>query len=85
MAKRLTTLAVENARARNGRREIADGGARGLYLIVQSPPSQSKSWALRYRFAGKSRKLTLGSATTMTLAAARLERCSRPGRGRSWA
>ena len=71
MAKRLTTLSVENARARGARREIADGGARGLYLVVQ--PSGSRSWAVRYRISGQSRKLTLGDAEDVTLAMARLK------------
>ena len=55
--KRLTQLSVENAKPRAIRVEIPDGGS-GLYLVVQ--PSGSKSWALRYRFAGKPTKLTLG-------------------------
>ncbi len=41
------------------RREIADAVVPGLYLVVQ--PSGQKSWAVRYRFAGKPCKLTLGS------------------------
>src|SRR5262245_21153459 len=47
MAKSLTAIAVEKARAGSVRREIPDGGCRGLYLVVQ--PSGVKSWALRYR------------------------------------
>jgi hypothetical protein len=34
----------------------------GLYLQVH--PSGAKSWTCRYRFAGQSRKLTIGSAYT---------------------
>ncbi len=71
MAKRLTALSVENARARGARREIADGGARGLYLVCQ--PSGAKSWAVRYRMSGQSRKLTLGDAEAVTLAQARVK------------
>jgi hypothetical protein len=41
----------------------------GLYLIVQ--PSGAKSWAVRYRHAGRSRKLTLGSFQALGLDAAR--------------
>jgi integrase len=66
--KRLTTLSVDNARAHKTRREIPDAGCRGLYLIVQ--PSGAKSWALRYRFAGNPRKLTLDA--NLTLAQARV-------------
>lgn len=63
MAKDLTAAAVRNAKARLNdgraiRTEIPDGKTRGLFLIVQ--PTGGKSWALRYRFAGKPAKLTIG-------------------------
>jgi integrase len=58
VAKTLTDLAVRNAKPGKTRREIADGGCRGLYLVVQ--PNGSRTWALRYRHAGKTRKLTIG-------------------------
>jgi integrase len=67
MAKQLTAVSVANARSGQRRREIPDAGCRGLYLIVQ--PSGRKSWAVRYRFAGKPRKVTLDGS--LTLAAAR--------------
>jgi integrase len=54
---KLTPISIEKAKPAAVRREIPDGGARGLYLVIQ--PSGRKSWAVRYRFAGKSRKLTL--------------------------
>jgi integrase len=57
-AKRLTAKAVENARPSDTRREIPDAGCHGLYLIVQ-PVTGRKSWAVRYRYQGKPRKLTL--------------------------
>ena len=41
----------------------------GLYLIVQ--PSGAKSWAVRYRLHGVTRKLTLGSAGIIDLVMAR--------------
>jgi len=56
--KRLTAKAIENAKPGSKRREIADAGCRGLYLIVQ-PVTGRKSWAVRYRYHGKPRKLTL--------------------------
>src|SRR5262245_22390993 len=69
MEKRLTALAVESAKPTDGRRrEIPDAGT-GLYLVIQ--PSGAKSWAARYRFDGKPRKLTLGDVGTISLAAAR--------------
>jgi integrase len=58
MAKSLTALAVKNAKPGTVRREIADGGCRGLYLVVF--PNGSRSWVWRYRFQGKPKKLTIG-------------------------
>ena len=58
MAKPLTAITVAKVRAGAKRREIPDGGCRGLYLVVQ--PSGVKSWAARYRYRGKSGKHTLG-------------------------
>jgi integrase len=59
MPKILTDAAVRKYRGGKTRREIRDGGAQGLFLIVQ--PSGAKSWALRYRRPdGRPSKLTLG-------------------------
>ena len=60
MANRLTTKAVENIRPSGVRREVPDGEIRGMYLVVQ--PSGAKSYVLRYRHAGRPRKLTIGPA-----------------------
>ena len=59
MARKLTAVSIANARPGAARRE--------LYLVLQ--PSGKRSWAVRYRIAGKSRKLTL--AGFPPLAAAR--------------
>lgn len=56
--KSLTDIGIGNLKPGAERREIADGGAHGLYLIVQ--PSGMKSFAVRYRLHGKPQKLTLG-------------------------
>jgi hypothetical protein len=73
MAKALTQLAVKAAKPAHNRVEIPDGGCTMLYLIVQ--PSGVKSWALRYRFKGAPKKLTLGRADqaegALSLASAR--------------
>lgn len=69
MGKLLTDLAIRNIKPAATRREIPDPGARGLYVVVQ--PSGAKSFAVRYRFAGKARKLTLKPG--ISLAAARKE------------
>jgi len=58
MPKVLTPIGVKSARPGPERREIPDGGCRGLYLVVQ--PAGSKSWAFRYRFNGRPKKLTIG-------------------------
>jgi integrase len=54
---RLTAKFIENIKPAAARREIPDSGCRGLYLIVQ--PSGRRAWAVRYRYEGKTRKLTL--------------------------
>ena len=59
MARLLTVAAVQRLRPTTQRREIRDGGAPGLYLVIQS--SGHKSWAMRVsRVDGRSAKLTLG-------------------------
>src|ERR1700704_2428959 len=60
MAKKLTTVAVENTKPGPARREISDGGS-GLWLIVH--PSGKKSWAVRYRFERRPAKLTLAASS----------------------
>ena len=58
MAKKLTARSIEQARPdRTKRIEIPDAGKPGLYLVIQ--PSGRKSWAVRYRFHGRPRKVTL--------------------------
>jgi integrase len=68
MAKRgLTDISVRNLRPRETRREVPDPAQRGLYVIVQ--PTGRKGYAVRYRFYGVPRKLTLTPG--ISLAAAR--------------
>ena len=67
MAKGFTDIAIRNLKAGDTRREIPDRGCAGLYAIVQ--PSGRKSFAVRYRYNGTPRKLTLAGG--LTLAAAR--------------
>jgi integrase len=63
VAKRLTDVAVRNFKPGAKRREIPDGGCRSLFLVLQ--PSGRKCWAVRYRFGGRTRKLTLDSGLTL--------------------
>ena len=67
MAKGFTDIAIKNMKAGETRREIPDGGSSGLYLVLH--PSGARSWAVRFRFDGKPRKLTLSGG--LSLAAAR--------------
>ncbi len=57
-ASPFTPLSVKAFRPTSIRREIPDPGHKGLYLVVQ--PAGGKSWAFRYRFNGKPKKLTIG-------------------------
>jgi integrase len=66
---RLTVKSVEAMRAGKARREVPDAYCPGLYFIVQ--PSGAKSWAVRYRHAGKTAKLTLGTFPAIDLKTAR--------------
>ena len=68
MTRRLTAREVEAARAGKARAEISDGGS-GLYLVVQ--PSGKRSWAVRYRFKSRPRKVTLGPYPALRLGDAR--------------
>jgi integrase len=63
----LSDIAVRNLKPGTARREIPDPGAHGLYVVVQ--PTGRKGYAVRYRFYGVPRKLTLQPG--ITLAAAR--------------
>jgi hypothetical protein len=53
-----TLQSMERKRPPAVRQEIPDGALTGLYLVRQ--PTGVMSWALRYRFAGKPLKLTIG-------------------------
>jgi integrase len=67
MAVRLSFAAIEKMKADPvKRREIADAGKPGLFFIIQ--PSGKKSWAVRYRFQGQSRKLTLAGFPSLATA-----------------
>ncbi|PWV41063.1 integrase [Achromobacter xylosoxidans] len=70
LAKGLTDLAVRNAKRKDKRYTLADGG--GLHLDVL--PSGRKSWFARYRLPdGKQRTVVLGLYPVVSLAEARLK------------
>src|SRR5262249_44203969 len=58
MARGFTDIAIRNLKPGDKRLELPDPAARGLYVIVE--PSGFKSFAVRFRFDGKPKKLSLG-------------------------
>src|SRR5262249_13890507 len=66
MARGFTDIAIRNLKPGPVRYEKPDPAARGLYCIVQ--PSGHKSFAVRYRYGGRPKKLSLGN---ISLSAAR--------------
>jgi integrase len=66
MARGFTDIAIRNLKPGPVRYEMPDPAARGLYCIVQ--PSGHKSFAVRFRYDGKPKKLSLGN---ISLSAAR--------------
>ncbi len=70
MAKALTAAALEKFKPDPSKRiEKPDGLLTGLYFVIQ--PSGAQSWAVRYRYQGKPRKLALGRYPAIDLATAR--------------
>src|SRR5262245_2590599 len=70
--KGLTAKQVQHLGPLGTRYEVPAGPPTGLYLVIQ--PSGTKSWALRYRRHGQTRKLTFPQTyPDMGLAAARAE------------
>jgi integrase len=65
----ITARTIETIKPLPHRQEIPDAHLPGLYLIVQ--PSGARSWAVRYRSNGQTRKHTLGAFPRIDLKAAR--------------
>lgn len=66
----LTDTAIKSAKPTDKPLRLFDGG--GLYLEVA--PSGGKWWRLKYRFAGKEKRISLGVYPDVSLAAARKAR-----------
>lgn len=64
---RLTALQVKNVKPANKTQRLFDGG--GLYLEVS--PKGGKWWRLKYRYAGKEKRISLGVYPGVTLKEAR--------------
>ncbi|WP_088306723.1 Arm DNA-binding domain-containing protein [Novosphingobium sp. B 225] len=63
----LTEMQVKNAKARERDYKLAD--SEGLYLYVTA--RGHRSWRMKYRFAGKERRLVLGAYPDLGLREAR--------------
>lgn len=63
----LTDTGIRRARAGDREMNLFDGG--GLYLVVS--PSGSKLWRYKYKFEGKSKKMSFGSYPDVSLKRAR--------------
>ncbi|MGF1497845.1 MAG: tyrosine-type recombinase/integrase [Elainellaceae cyanobacterium] len=68
-AQRLTETKIRSLQPAPSRQEIPDSLLPGFYLVVQ--PSGKKSFAVRYRAHGKTKKLTLGPFPALSLGEAR--------------
>lgn len=66
----LTDTAIRNAKPSDKPTRLFDGG--GLYLEIA--PSGGKWWRLKYRFAGKEKRISLGVYPDVSLAIARKRR-----------
>jgi integrase len=68
MPKVLTPLSIQNAKPKRRKgvpvlTELSDAGCKGLRLVVH--PTGHRSWIVRYRYHGRTRKLTLGSVLVL--------------------
>ncbi|VXD08825.1 Prophage integrase IntS [Enterobacterales bacterium 8AC] len=66
----LNARKVDSAKGKEKSYKLADGG--GLYLQVE--PNGSRYWRMKYRFAGKEKRLSFGVYPTVSLADARQKR-----------
>ncbi len=67
---KLNARQVETAKPKDKPYKLADGG--GMYLEVF--PNGTKSWRMKYRIAGKEKRVVFGVYPTITLADARSKR-----------
>lgn len=67
---KLNVRQIETAKPKDKAYKLADGG--GLYLEIF--PTGGKSWRLKYRFAGKEKRVVFGLYPAVTLAQARGKR-----------
>lgn len=73
MAKLVTPLTdpkIRNSKARETLYRLFDGG--GLYIDIQ--PNGGKRWRIKYKFAGRENRLSLGKYPEVSLSLARKKR-----------
>ena len=68
----LTDATCKNARCPDGTAHVRYADSGGLYL--EALPAGGKHWRWKYRFAGKEKRLAIGTYPTVTLAQARQAR-----------
>jgi integrase len=68
----LTDATCKNARCPDGTARVRYADSGGLYL--EALPAGGKHWRWKYRFAGKEKRLAIGTYPTVTLAQARQAR-----------
>jgi len=68
----LTDATCKNARCPDGKARVRYADSGGLYL--EALPAGGKHWRWKYRFAGKEKRLAIGTYPMVTLAEARLAR-----------
>ena len=66
----LTDIQIRKAQSKYKPYKLADGG--GLYIEIAT--SGGKLWRMKYRYAGKEKRLSFGSYPTISLADARKRR-----------
>ena len=67
---KLTARQIDSAKPKEKSYKLADGG--GIYLEIF--PNGTKSWRLKYRIAGKEKRVVFGTYPLLTLAEARIKR-----------
>src|SRR5262249_35277900 len=70
MSRALTARTIETIKPGASRQEIPDPLLPGHYLVLQ--PSGARSFAVRYRLGGRSRKYTVGPYPAIDLKTARV-------------
>lgn len=71
---KLTDTACKNAKPLEKPRKLSDGAGLYLEIVPNGKPNGSKYWRLKYRFAGKEKRLAIGIYPEVSLKEAREKR-----------